>query len=223
MALVTKNRDLATSGDVQAVVNGKYSGDPHQLIKDMASSLVSELCSQIPGFVSAPTQGVVLALFERRLENWLVRDDVSAPEKSKPSALPVAMLTPTEVVAKQKVNALTTLYRYDKEGQVYCVMPRAKKNGRVFPAWQFVDPVPNLLPQVIAALRGVMQFEIHAFLVTQQDELNELSPAEVLAGRPFETRREVLPEQDRILSLPVAERQKRVLELARDAGQGVAD
>jgi len=133
------------------------------------------------------------------------------------------MLSPTAVVERQKLTALTTLYRYDKEGKVYCVMPRAKRNGRVFPEWQFVDPVPNLLPQVITALRGVMQFEIHAFLVTQQDELNELSPAEVLAGLPFETRSQVLPEQGRILSLPVAERLKRVLELAREAGQGMAD
>ena len=187
------------------------------------SSLVSELSHQIPGLVSTPTKGVVLALFERRLENWLVRDDVPGAARNRPSTLPVAMLSPTAVVERQKLTALTTLYRYDKEGKVYCVMPRAKRNGRVFPEWQFVDPVPNLLPQVIAALRGVMQFEIHAFLVTQQDELNELSPAEVLAGLPFETRSQVLPEQGRILSLPVAERLKRVLELASEAGRGMAD
>jgi len=50
-----------------------------------------------------------------------------------------------------------------------------------------------------------------------------LSPAEVLAGLPFETRSQVLPEQGRILSLPVAERLKRVLELASEAGRGMAD
>ncbi|WP_333983730.1 hypothetical protein [Burkholderia gladioli] len=222
MELVTKKR-VATSGDVRAVVNGSYRGDPHKLIRDMASALVVELSDELPALADRPIWSVALKVFERRLEDWLVCEDVSASAGMKPAALPVAMLSPAEVVARQKLSALTTLYRYDKDGKVYCVMPRAKKNGRLFPAWQFVDPVPSLLPQVIAELRGVMQFELHAFFVTQQDELNELSPAEVLAGLPFETRHEVPPEQARILSLPVAERLKRVVDLAREAGQSMAD
>ena len=222
MELVLKKR-VATSGDVRAVVNGSYRGDPHMLIKDMASLLVVELSDQLPALADKPIWSVALRVFEQRLEEWLVRDDVSAPGEMKPAALPVAMLSPAEVVARQKLSALTTLYRYDKDGKVYCVMPRAKKNGRLFPAWQFIDPVPSLLPQVIAELRGVMQFELHAFFVTEQDELNELSPAEVLAGLPFETRHAVPTEQTRILSLPVAERLKRVLELAREAGRGMSD
>ncbi|NML35368.1 hypothetical protein [Paraburkholderia antibiotica] len=222
MELVSKKR-VATSGDVRAIVNGSYRGDPHKLIREMASSLVLELTDELPALADRPIWSVALKVFERRLEDWLVHDDVSAPQGARPPALPVTMLSPADVVARQKLSALTTLYRYDKDGKVYCVMPRAKKNGRMFPAWQFVDPVPALLPQVIAELRGVMQFEIHAFFVTEQDELNELSPAEVLAGLPFETRHEIPPEQVRILSLPVAERLGRVLELAREAGQSMSD
>jgi hypothetical protein len=222
MELVSRKR-VATSGEVRAIVNGDYPGDPHELIKNMACSLVKELSAELPTFGKKVDRHAALAIFERRLEAWLVRDENATLNDKNPTALPVTILSPTEVVATQKLGALTTLYRYDKEGKLYCVMPKAKKNGRVFPAWQFVDPVPNLLPVVIAALRGVMQFEIHAFFVTQQDHLNELSPAEVLAGLPFESRREVPAEQVRILSLPATERLKRVLDLAREAGRGMVD
>ncbi|MPV69142.1 hypothetical protein [Burkholderia sp. BE17] len=222
MELVSKKR-VATNGEVRAVVNGNYRGDPHKLIREMASSLVVELSDQLPGLADRPIWSVALKVFERRLEDWLVSDDAAALGGRRPPSLPVDMLSPAEVVARQKLSALTTLYRYDKDGKVYCVMPRAKKNGRMFPAWQFVDPVPSLLPQVIAELRGVMQFELHAFFVTEQDELNELSPAEVLAGLPFESRHDVPPEQARMLSLPVTERLKRVLDLAREAGQSMSD
>lgn len=156
-------------------------------------------------------------------EDWLVSDANVARPDDKASALPIALWSPAEVVAKQKLSALTTLYRYDKAAKLYCVKPSAKQNGRMFPAWQFVDPVPSLLPQVITELRGVLQFELHAFFVTQQDGLNELSPAEMLAGLPFENRGAVSPAQARLLSLSTAERLQRVLALARYAGRGMTD
>ncbi|MHA7119901.1 hypothetical protein ACWV16_04390 [Achromobacter xylosoxidans] len=156
-------------------------------------------------------------------EDWLVRDANVAWPDDKASALPIALWSPAEVVAKQKLSALTTLYRYDKAGKLYCVKPSAKQNGRMFPAWQFVDPVPSLLPHVITELRGVLQFELHDFFVTQQDDLNELSPAEMLAGLPFENRGAVSPAQSRLLSLSTAERLQRVLTLARYAGRGMTD
>jgi hypothetical protein len=43
---------------------------------------------------------------------------------------------------------------------------------------------------------------LHAFLVTAQDALDELAPAEVLAGAPFETRASVYPIQQRLMQLP---------------------
>lgn len=133
------------------------------------------------------------------------------------------MNEPAEVVAKQKLSALTTLYRYDKAGKLYCVKPSAKQNGRMFPAWQCVNPVPSLLPHVIIELRGVLQFEFHAFFVTRSDDLNELSPAAMLAGLPFENRGAVSPAQARLLSLPTAEWLQRVLALSKHAGRSMAD
>lgn len=207
----------ATTNDVRAIVNGSYPGDPHEVIKSMASTLAKELSPlQKPGHTND-----LLDIIVRQLEAWLVREEY--PTNEKATALPIASWSPAEVVARQKLSALTTLYRYDKDGKLYCVKPSAKKNGRVFPAWQFVDPVPNLLPTVIAELRGVLQFEIHAFFVTQQEDLNELSAAEMLAGLPFESRTNVSPAQQRLLSLATADRLHRVLELARRAGKRTAD
>ena len=156
-------------------------------------------------------------------EDWLARDANVAWPGDKASALPIALWSPAEVAAKQKLSALTTLYRYDEAGRLYCVKPSAKQNGRMFPAWQFVDPVPSLLPHVSTELRGVLQFELHAFFVTQQDDLNELSPAEMLAGLPLENRQAVSPAQERLLSLSTADRLQRVLTLARYAGRGMTD
>ncbi|CAB3814278.1 hypothetical protein LMG26846_00053 [Achromobacter insuavis] len=209
----------ATTRDVRAIVNGNYPGDPHEVIKSMASSLAKELCR-------LDTRGYpddLLDIIERQLEGWLVLKESTTPDDRKSSGLPVATWSPAEVVAQQKLSALTTLYRYDKDGKVYCVMPKTKKNGRVFPAWQFVEPVPSLLQTVIAELRGVLQFEIHAFFVTQQDDLNELSPAEVLAGLPFESRSGVTPGQQRLLSLPTAERLRKVVQLAKVAGRSMTE
>lgn len=156
-------------------------------------------------------------------EDWLVSDANVARPDDKASALPIALWSPAEVVVRQKLSALTTLYRYDKAGKLYCVKPSAKQNGRMFPAWQFVDPVSSLLSHVITELRGVLQFGLHAFFVTQQDDLNELSPAEMLAGLPFENRGAVSPAQARQLSLPTVERLQRVLALAKYAGRNMAD
>ncbi|MCV6905243.1 MAG: hypothetical protein NTT76_21265 [Achromobacter xylosoxidans] len=218
MALVSRKYQ-ATPKDIRAIVNGSYPGNPHEVIKSMASKLAKELSPlQKPGHTDA-----LLDILVRQLEDWLVSGANVARPDDKASTLPITMWSPAEVVAKQKLSALTTLYRYDKAGKLYCVKPSAKQNGRMFPAWQFVDPVPSLLPRVITELRGVLQFELHAFFVTQQDDLNELSPAEMLAGLPFENRGAVSPAQTRLLSLSTAERLQRVLALARYAGRGMTD
>lgn len=209
----------ATPKDVRAIVNGSYPGNSHKVIKSMASKLAKALSPlQKPGHTDA-----LLNILVRQLADWLVSDANVARPGDKVSALPIAMWSPAEVVAEQKLSALTTLYRYDKAGKLYCVKPSAKQNRRMFPAWQFIDPVPSLLPHVITELRGVLQFELHAFFVTQQDDLNELSPAEMLAGLPFENRQAVSPAQERLLSLSTAERLQRVLMLARYAGRGMTD
>lgn len=85
----------------------------------------------------------------------------------------------------------------------------------------------------------------NAFMVSQQDELNELSPVELLAGKPFAARVTMAQEiaegkhtdkpfthlysgpgytngvhtsQQRILDLPVEERTAKVLQCARAWG-----
>lgn len=115
-------------------------------------------------------------------EDWLVSDANVARPDGKASALPIALWSPAEVVAKQKLSALTTLYRYDKAGKLYCVKPSAKQNGRMFPAWQFVAPVPSLLSHVITELRGVLQFELHAFLLPSKTISTNCHPRKCWRG-----------------------------------------
>ncbi|RDU95927.1 hypothetical protein DWV00_26880 [Trinickia dinghuensis] len=78
-----------------------------------------------------------------------------------------------------------------------------------------------MFPDVLAALRRAARTEVHAFLVTAQDPLNELSPAEMLAGMPFATRTGLHASQSRLLRLPAAERQHRVLGLIELHKRGV--
>ena len=138
--------------------------------------------------------------------------------------LPVANLKPSDTIGGHKGRlSLASLYRHVESGRFYCVVPAGQSNGREFPAWQFVEPVPELLQPVLFALRGSLRIEVHAFFVTGQDELNELAPAEVLAGVPFETRPSVHPSQLRLLQLPVTERQCRVLSLVRASDKSMAE
>ena len=134
-----------------------------------------------------------------------------APVRHARKTLPVEDLAPADVLAKGMVSmSSASLYRAVAEKKFYSVAPKGLTNGRLFPAWQFVDPVPDLLPPVLAALGGSPPREIHAFLVSVADQLNELAPAEVLAGQPMATRGKLHPSQDRLLALPARERQKLV-------------
>lgn len=65
---------------------------------------------------------------------------------------------------------------------LYCVKAVSEQNGRMFPAWQFVDPVPSLCRTSSLSCVGVLQFELPRFSVTQQDDLNELSPVKCWRG-----------------------------------------
>jgi hypothetical protein len=119
----------------------------------------------------------------------------------------------SEVVEQFRVGmSVADLNRATQNNQFYAV---ALVGGRAFPAWQFVAPVPEVLPEVMAAL-SEHRTEIHAFVVTAQDDLNELAPAEVLAGVPFAGRPALESSQVRILHLPLATRKERVLEVAKD-------
>jgi hypothetical protein len=127
--------------------------------------------------------------------------------------LPVGLLTAAEVVEQGKVQmSVVELERAFEKNRFYCVV---RGDGRVFPEWQFVSPVPEVLPELIAAL-SEHRTEIHAFMVSAQDELNELAPAEVLAGIRFFPRAVLEPSQERILKLSPMQRKQRVMEVATD-------
>lgn len=123
--------------------------------------------------------------------------------------LSVAELKPSEVIQQGKVEmSLATLYRAVDDSRYYCITPRGKTNGRLFPAWQFVDSVQESLPVVLQLLRHQPSRTIHAFWVTENPALNELSPAEVLAGIPFEKRASLHSSQQRLLDQnPIKRRQ----------------
>jgi len=137
--------------------------------------------------------------------------------------LPVADLKPDEVIRRKLVKmSQSNLYRAADDGRFYSITPNGRRNGRLFPEWQFIDPVPTVLPEVLHLLRQHAALERHAFLVSAMDDLNELSPAEVLAGVPFETRSVIEDAQRRLLSSPTTARLSEVKRaLHQPAGREV--
>ena len=139
-------------------------------------------------------------------------------------SLPVARLKAADVIAQGRTGmSPATLYRAADRGRCYSVTPGGRSIGKEFPAWQFVEPVPELIPQVLACLAEQPDSEVHAFWVSAADQLNELAPAELLAGCPFETRGALHPSQQALLGLPSGTRQKKVIELARQQSSAKAD
>ncbi|WP_244122335.1 hypothetical protein [Burkholderia latens] len=79
--------------------------------------------------------------------------DVGGAAEAVSDALPVANLKPSEIAERKLVTlSIASLYRSVGAGRFYCVRPRGQTNGRVFPAWQFVDSVPELLSKVLDQL-----------------------------------------------------------------------
>jgi hypothetical protein len=121
--------------------------------------------------------------------------------------LSVADLTPHEVIESGLVEmSLSQLYRATQQGRFYCAKPPGKSTGRVYPSWQFEEPVTNMLPEVLSVLREQGEKYINARMVTAEDDLMELAPAEVLAGRLFDANEQLHPEQAALLALPTFER-----------------
>jgi hypothetical protein len=175
-----------------------------------------------PGLVDEQLHRLVRKALEDRLATMLVIE-AGTSQAAVPASLPVGNLKPSDVLGQGLVQfSLASLYRCVDTNRFYCVKPPGQSNGRVFPEWQFVQPVPELLPAVLSALRGSATTEVHAFLVTARDELNELAPAELLAGKPFAGRGELHSSQTRLLQLPAGERLRRVLAAAEHQREGVA-
>ena len=227
MTSVTKERSAAADSRIRAALTGQYVGDAKKLARDaaelFASDIEDELLQKVPGLNEKSIHVLLRNVLEKRFATMLAPDDAGAPPPRSPS-LPVVNLKPSDVLEQRKVSmSLANLYRYVEANKFYCVVPLGQSNGREFPAWQFVEPVPELLPPVLSALRGSLRTEVHAFLVTAQDALNELAPAEVLAGVPFETRPALHQSQRRLLQLPATERQRRVMALVDRPGESMSE
>jgi hypothetical protein len=141
-----------------------------------------------------------------------------------PNALPVTKLKVSDVVGQGWVQlSQASFYRAVESQRFYYVTPAGRTIGKEFPAWQFVPPVPELIPPVLELLDGMPGSEIHAFWVSEADELNAMSPAEVLAGMPFSTRHTIHASQWTIMRAPTQERARKVAELAGFKLRGMAD
>lgn len=176
-----------------------------------------------PGLLDEQLHLLVRKALEERLTTMLVVEAGASQVAVPASSLPVGNLKPSDVIGQGLVQlSLASLYRCVDTNRFYCVKPTGQSNGRVFPEWQFVPPVPELLPAVLSELRGSVTTEVHAFLVTARDELNELAPAELLAGKPFAGRGDLHSSQTRLLQLPAVERQRRVLIAVERQREGVA-
>jgi hypothetical protein len=150
-------------------------------------------------------------------------DALETPPPDHPRSLPVARLSAADVIAGGRTGmSQATLYRAADSGRYYSVTPGGRSNGKQFPAWQFVEPVPELIAPVLAFLAQQAGSEVHAFWVTGADELNELAPAELLAGCPFDTRGALHASQRTLLGLPSQQRQQKVLAFAQQQSSGKA-
>jgi hypothetical protein len=148
----------------------------------------------------------------------------SARSGASSGQLPVSKLKASEVVGEGWVElSQASFYRAVESRRFYSVTPAGRSIGKVFPAWQFLAPVPELIAPVLMLFDDMPGSEIHAFWVGGAAELNELSPAEVLAGLPFASRQSVDASQWAVLRLPTNERARKVTELAGWRLRGMAD
>ena len=217
MELATKRSHAGAKADLRALVNGQYAGDANALIEKIAADLLAGVSARAgvksgAGRMAGLTGEAARREIASRLAEWLIRD-TGRGGAARPSCLPVARWSPEEVIEHTGMSK-STLYRGD-HAQFYSVVPPGKKNGRAYPAWQFTADVPSHLPHLLEILRSNSRMQVNTFFMSEQESLNELSPAEVLAGMPFEDRRTVAPEQARMLSLPIRARLDKIRALAK--------
>lgn len=188
-------------------------------VVEQFSQLVS---AQLDIVAQGPERERLIDLATRALD--AARASLRAASPSIPRQLPVSKLKVSDVIGQGWVAlSQASLYRAVESQRFYCVTSKGRSIGKEFPAWQFVQPVPELIAPVLAILAGQPSSDIHAFWISSTDELNELSPAELLAGKSFETRAEVHISQQTLLDLPASERLRKVLAAAKWKHRGMAD
>ncbi len=176
----------------------------------LVDRLMHDIDEQLELTIDAGDRARVMAIVRRCLAATLGSPGQAASDSGH--QLAVSYLKPSEVIAQGLVPlSLATLYRAVENGRFYCVTPPGKANGRALPGWQFAAPVPELLAPVLQRMQGVPSSEIHAFWVTPVDAFDELTPAELLAGKSFETRAELSATQQGHLSQSAAQRQAKVM------------
>jgi hypothetical protein len=152
------------------------------------------------------------------------RASLEDAQPASPRTLSVSKLKALDVISQGWVDlSQATLYRAAEAGRFYCTTPKGRSIGKEFPVWQFIEPVPELIVPILTDLAEQPSSQIHAFWVTAVDELNELSPAEVLAGKPFETRKDVHHSQLAIMELPASLRVRKVQAVAAHQLRSMAD
>lgn len=186
----------------------------HMRVVDEFAQLVTE---RIEALAPVAERSRLVALTKQALREAHALLDDALPVT--PGKLPMSRLKASDVISQGLVNLSTaTLYRAVDAGRFYCITPKGRSIGKEFPVWQFVEPVPELIAPILSHLVQRPSSQIHAFWVTAVDELNELSPAEVLAGMPFETRTDLHQSQRAILALPTDVRVRKVEALATYPG-----
>lgn len=192
------------------------AGWAEQFVERFTHEVEERLAPLMPGAGRAALAAAAQQAFDATV------DALNQPQPSSAS-LPVTRLRAADVVAQGLVAmSQATLYRALEQRRFYTTTPRGKTIGRLFPAWQFVEPVPELIGNVLERLATLPSTQIHTFWVTRADELNELSPAEVLAGLPFETTTSLHPAQRFLLDQPPVVRQQKVSEFAQQQSAGKA-
>ncbi|CAG2158865.1 hypothetical protein LMG26411_06258 [Cupriavidus numazuensis] len=176
----------------------------------LVEKLVHDIDEQLEQTIDAGERARVMAIVRQCLTATLGRPESRAADVE--NRLAVSYLKPSEVIAQGLVAmSQATLYRAVEDARFYCVTPRGKAIGRAFPAWQFAPPVPELLAPVLRQMTDLPSSEIHAFWVTPVDAFDDLTPAEVLAGRAFESRVALSAAQRGHLAQAANERQGRVI------------
>jgi hypothetical protein len=197
------------------------SFDKRAYSRRLVERFSAEVTERLDGAMPGADRSALVAIATSALRASIAA--LEAPAADHARSLPVARLRAADVIAGGSTGmSQATLYRAADSGRCYSVLPGGRNNGKLFPAWQFVEPVPELIAPVLACLARHPGSEVHAFWVTGADELNELAPAELLAGCPFETRGALHASQQTLLGLPSHQRQQKVLEFAQQQFSGRA-
>jgi hypothetical protein len=217
MARATKRSRETVRGDLIALATGHFSGDPGALLDRVARSLLQGASAELQRTHSSSEDSLLSQKRMRGAVAASLREILLHERQQTPPAstifLPVTKLSPEEVVAQTGISK-STLYRGDGS-RFYSVVPTGMQNGRAYPAWQFVGEVPSLMPPVLSILTRKTRIQVNSFMLSEQDSLNELSPAEVLSGMAFEDRGELSAAQARMLSLSQEARINKVMMLAK--------